>query len=127
MTAALPEQAWFAKADEDLEMARRALGPDHALPAMACYHAQQCAEKYLKGYLVAHGVPFRLVHDLGYLVGLCAGINPAFTNLRPAAITLNPFVATARYPSEAAQEPDIEAAEKAIAVAEQIAAAVARK
>ncbi|MCY3911635.1 MAG: HEPN domain-containing protein [Chloroflexi bacterium] len=127
MTATPPEQAWFAKADEDLEIARRALGPDRPLPSVACFHAQQCAEKHLKGYLVAHDVPFRFVHDLGYLIGLCAGIDPAFANLRPAAVTLNPYVATARYPSEAAQEPDVEAAENAIAVAERIAAAVARK
>ena len=45
---------------------------------MACYHAQQCAEKYLKGYLVAHNVLFRLVHDLDYLIQLCAPLNPAF-------------------------------------------------
>ncbi|MDE2990212.1 MAG: HEPN domain-containing protein [Chloroflexota bacterium] len=127
MTDTPPEQAWFDKAAEDLEIARRALGPDRPFPAAACFHAQQCAEKYLKGYLVAHDVPFRFVHDLGYLIGLCAGVNPALASLRPAAITLNPYVAIARYPSEAAQEPDIEAAEKAIAVAEQIAAAVARK
>ena len=126
MTDAPPEQAWFAKADEDLEIARRALGPDRPLPAIACYHAQQCAEKYLKGYLVAHDVPFRLVHDLGYLIGLCTEVEPALADLRPAAVTLNPYVATARYPSEAAQEPSIEAAEQAIRLAEQIAAAVAQ-
>ena len=124
MTDAPPEQAWFAKADEDLEIARRALGPEQPLPAMVCYHAQQCAEKHLKGYLVAHDVPFRLVHDLGYLIYLCTGLDPAFADLRPAAVTLNPYVATARYPSEAAQEPDIEAAEQAIRVAERIAAEV---
>ena len=27
---------------------------------MACYHSQQCAEKYLKGYLVAHSISFAL-------------------------------------------------------------------
>ncbi|MDE2903598.1 MAG: HEPN domain-containing protein [Chloroflexota bacterium] len=43
-----PEQAWFAKADDDLEVARRALGPGRPLPALACYHAQQSAEKYLR-------------------------------------------------------------------------------
>ena len=62
MTDRRPEDAWFAKADDDLVLARRALGPDRPLPDLACYHAQQCAEKYLKGYLVAHGVPFRFVH-----------------------------------------------------------------
>ena len=34
-------------------MARRAMEPGNPLPAMACYHAQQCAEKYLKGYLIS--------------------------------------------------------------------------
>ena len=112
MTDAPPEQAWFAKADEDLEIARRALGPDQPLPAMACYHAQQCAEKPLKGYLVAHDVPFRLVHDLGYLISTLHGTGQSGLRRPKAqlAVTLNPYVATARYPSEAAQEPDIEAA-----------------
>ena len=121
MTDSRPERAWFAKADDDLELARRALGPDQPLPAMACFHAQQCAEKYLKGYLVAHDVPFRFVHDLAYLINLCTHLDPAFADLRPAAVTLNPYVGTARYPSEAAQEPDIEAAQEAIRLAQQIA------
>ena len=38
-----PEQDWFLKGDQDLEMARRALGPGNPLPGMACYHSQQCA------------------------------------------------------------------------------------
>ena len=53
MTDARPELAWFAKAGADLEMARRALGPDQPLPDMACFHAQQCAEK------VPQGIPGR--------------------------------------------------------------------
>ena len=71
--------------------------------------------------MVAHGVSFRFVHDLGYLIDLCAGLDPAFADLLPAAITLNPYVGTARYPAEAAQVPDIEAARKAIRLAQQIA------
>ncbi len=116
-----PELAWFAKADADLELARRALGPDRPLSDMACFHAQQCAEKYLKGYLVAHDIPFRFVHELGYLINLCADLDPALADLRPAAVTLNPYVATVRYPSEAAPEPNIEKAQEAIQLAQQIA------
>ena len=126
MTATPPEQAWFAKADEDLEIARRALGPDQPLPAMTCYHAQQCAEKYLKGYLVAHDIPFRLVHDLPYLIRLCAGLNPAFADLRSAADILNEYLAITRYPTEGSHEPDIEDAKQAIGLAEHITAAVVR-
>ena len=127
MTDPRPELAWFAKADDDLETARRVLGPERPMPAIACYHAQQCAEKYLKGYLVAHGVPFRFVHELGYLIQLCAQLDPAFETLRPAAVSLNPYVATARYPAEAAQEPTLEAAQKAIHQAQQIADFVLQK
>ena len=58
MSDGWPERDWFEKADQDLELARRALGPGKPLPGMACYHAQQCAEKYLKGYLISHSVPF---------------------------------------------------------------------
>ena len=121
MTDPQPEVAWYAKADDDLETARRVLGPERPLPAIACYHAQQCAEKYLKGYLVAHGVPFRFVHDLGYLIDLCTSLDPAFADLLPAAITLNPYVGTARYPAEAAQEPDTDTAQEALHLAQQIA------
>ena len=48
MSDGWPERDWFEKADQDLELARRALGPGKPLPEMACYHAQQCAEKYLR-------------------------------------------------------------------------------
>ena len=88
MTGPRPEHAWFAIADDDMELARRALGPDRPLPALACFHAQQCAEKYLKGYLVARGVSFRFVHDLGYLIDLCAGLDPSIC--RPIASCRHP-------------------------------------
>lgn len=120
-----PERDWFEKADQDLEMARRALGPEQPLPEMACYHAQQCAEKYLKGYLIAHSVPFRFVHDLIYLMQLCIARNPTFEKLMPAVEILNEYGATMRYPMEGGSvEPDIETAREAIRLAEQIATLV---
>jgi len=121
MTDARPELAWFAKADADLEMARRALEPDRPFPDMACFHAQQCAEKYLKGYLVAHDVLFRFVHDLDYLIQLCTPLNPAFENLTPAAEILNAYITTSRYPAETDPEPDIPEAQEAIRQAQKIA------
>lgn len=124
MSGALPERDWFDKAGQDLEMARRALGPKTPLPEMACYHAQQCAEKYLKGYLIAHSVPFRFVHDLIYLTQLCAAQEPALGELMSAAEMLGEYGATVRYPIEGSAVPDIEAAKEAIRLAEQVAALV---
>ena len=119
-----PERDWFEKADQDLEMARRALKPGQPLPEMTCYHAQQCAEKYLKGYLIAHSVPFRCVHDLIYLMQLCIARNPTFEKLMPAVEILNEYGATMRYPMEGSVETDIETAREAIRLAEQIATLV---
>ncbi len=119
-----PERDWFEKANQDLEMARRALGPGQPLPEMACYHAHQCAEKYLKGYLIAHAVPFRFVHDLIYLTQLCMARESTFEELMPAIEILDEYGATTRYPMEGSAEPDIEAAREVIRLAEQIATLV---
>lgn len=121
-----PERAWFEKADQDLEMARRALGPEEPLPGMACYHAQQCAEKYLKGYLIARSISFRFVHDLIYLTQLCAAQEPVFEELMSAAEILGEYGVTMRYPMEGSEEPDIEAAREAIGLAEQVIVLVRR-
>ena len=124
MNGESPERDWFEKANQDLEMARRALGPGQPMPEMACYHAHQCAEKYLKGYLIAHSVPFRFVHDLIYLTQLCIAQESAFEDIMPAIEILDEYGATTRYPMEGSVEPDIEAAKEAICLAERVAALV---
>jgi HEPN domain-containing protein len=63
--------AWIAKAEEDYTMARLALRRKTPLTSSACFHAQQCAEKYLKAALVANGSQFPKVHDLLKLSLLC--------------------------------------------------------
>ena len=126
MSEMRPERGWFDRAAQDMEMARRALGAGNPLPGMACYHAQQCAEKYLKGYLVAHALPFRFVHDLIYLTQLCMAQEPAFGQLMPAVEILGEYGATMRYPIEGGEDPDVEMATEAIRLAEQVAAIVLR-
>jgi HEPN domain-containing protein len=68
--------AWVAKAEEDYLVARSALRRRKPFTYTACFHAQQCAEKYLKGLLVARGSKFSKVHDLLKLSQECekAGI-----------------------------------------------------
>lgn len=126
MSEMRPERAWFDRAAQYLEMARRALGAGQPLPGMACYHAQQCAEKYLKGFLVAHALPFRFVHDLIYLAQLCMAREPAFEELMPAAEILGEYGAAIHYPIEGGEDPDVDMATEAIRLAEQVAAMVLR-
>lgn len=40
---------WLAKADDDLRVARVILGGEIGVEWAACFHAQQAAEKALKG------------------------------------------------------------------------------
>ena len=124
MSGRRPEQGWFEKAEAHLEMARRALGPGNPLPAMACYHAQQCAEKHLKGFLISQSMQFNFVHDLLYLTQECAKRKPAFLEFMPTAEILGRYGAGVRYPMERFVEPDDNEALEAVRLAESVAAYV---
>ena len=62
---------WFSKADTD-EKSMRILMDKDGPKETICFLAQQWAEKYLKGFLVLNRRSFRFVHDLPYLINLCA-------------------------------------------------------
>lgn len=113
-------QSWYTRGEADLKLARRALAPEDPLPELAAYHAQQCAEKYLKGFLVARAVSFRFVHDLGYLVHLCQASSPGFVTLEDAAFALSGYATEARYPREDEVACTLEEATEAIRLAEHI-------
>lgn len=102
-------------------MARRAMDPEGPIPELACYNSQQCAEKYLKGYLVSQKMDFLYVHDLVYLTQRCMERNQAFTELEQPARILSKYGAGVRYPLENFVDPDEEEAWEAIALAEEVA------
>ena len=60
---------WIDKAEGDWASLLRESAVVTSDPNLdgVCFHAQQCAEKYLKSRLVMAGVPFRFSHDLLYL------------------------------------------------------------
>ena len=60
---------WIEKAEGDYRTAEREMRVRKAPNYDAvCFHAQQCAEKYLKAFLAHHQLPFRLIHDLEVLL-----------------------------------------------------------
>jgi HEPN domain-containing protein len=63
------------------------------------FHAQQCAEKALKGFLALHRIPFERRHDLNYLIDLCAGLDRDFEQFRAGADELTPYAVEYRYPN----------------------------
>lgn len=59
---------WIEKAEGDLTIALREVNAPEPVWDGICFHAQQCAEKYLKALLEEQGIPFSKTHDLVYLL-----------------------------------------------------------
>lgn len=89
---------WLAYADEDLCLARHGMtlftGVPHRLIA---YHAQQCAEKCLKAYLIFHHIDFPYTHNISRLLELC-GEKASWTKTLMDAEELTFYAITTRYP-----------------------------
>jgi HEPN domain-containing protein len=118
--------AWFAKAEQDRRAAQILMQSAEPVTDMVCYHSQQCAEKYLKGYLKRRQVRFKWVHDLDYLVDLCAESDIDFGSLRTVAIQLTDSAGLSRYPGDEAPATR-EEAQAAIDAAEEIRGMVLQK
>ena len=92
---------WYRFADIDLALAQHALSM-HPRPLEAiCYHCQQSAEKYLKGYLIYAGsiVPPK-VHNLDILCEMCEAYDESFYELRKPCSVLTDYGVQPRYPHE---------------------------
>lgn len=91
---------WVNYAEDDLRLAKCALSISGNVPyRLMAYHAQQCAEKYLKAYLVFHNTDFPYTHSIKTLLKLC-GTHAAWASELNDAEDLTPFAITARYPGE---------------------------
>ncbi len=89
-----------------------------------CFHAQQCAEKYLKAFLEEHGIAFSKTHDLVALLDLRRGLLQELHPLRAQLANLSTFSVAARYPGAQA---DRQAVENAMRTAEEVRSVVRRK
>lgn len=111
---------WLARADEDLQLATYALTMQAQAPPyrLIAYHAQQCAEKCLKAFLVYHNVDFPYTHNIRRLLALCGDLADWAAALGDAQ-EFTAYAMTARYPGE-----DLivthEEARRAVSVAEQV-------
>ncbi|MEW6505276.1 MAG: HEPN domain-containing protein [Chloroflexota bacterium] len=111
--------AWAKLAEEDWHLAVTLLRRKR-LPLQAIgFHAQQSAEKYLKGVLVSKQVIFPKTHDLVFLNQLCeqAGILTGFGIEELALLT--EFAVQVRYPGE---EPTEAEARQAVEIARTVRA-----
>ena len=96
---------WVDKAEADLRTAGRELAAAEA-PNYddVCFHAQQCAEKYLKAILHENGIYFGKTHDLTGLLGLALEVDQSLEALHDHCESLVGFAVNFRYPDEWATE-----------------------
>ncbi|MGH2532583.1 MAG: HEPN domain-containing protein [Thermomicrobiales bacterium] len=101
---------WVAKAEEDFEAAQQLFGSSNPLFSVACFHAQQSAEKYLKSYLQEHEIRIPFTHDLDALAATVERYVPELAGMREAFERLTTYAVDIRYPGAAANQEEAEIA-----------------
>jgi HEPN domain-containing protein len=91
-------RAWLQKAADDLDVAARCLATAPLLTAPAAFHAQQAAEKSLKGFLVWNSNVFRKTHSRIELGQACVQIDAGLEPFTFEAVSLSGYAVETRYP-----------------------------
>jgi HEPN domain-containing protein len=98
----LPEvEEWFAKARDDLQVARVLVGSEPPHRAAAAFHCQQSVEKAVKGLLVRRGVALLKSHDIRRLAEMLPQDDVDLAPMMVRAAGLTEYVWRSRYPGDA--------------------------
>lgn len=96
---------WVAKAEKDFAtMDREARVAEDTHFEAVCFHAQQCAEKYLKARLCEAGIAFGKIHNLVVLLGHVLDLEPSWESYREDLAYLSAFAVSVRYPGDSADQ-----------------------
>ncbi|MBI5740567.1 MAG: HEPN domain-containing protein [Nitrospirae bacterium] len=110
---------WINKAENDLINAANTLKMGDDCPTdTVCFHAQQCAEKYVKALLVWKGIPFPKTHNLSLLMALLPLKTPALLSVAEQKL-LTDYAVVTRYPGDE-EEPTLGEARKAVSLARRV-------
>jgi len=94
---------WVSKAEGDFAIVDRdSRARKNPCCDGICFHAQQCAEKYLKARLCQAGLHFPKVHDLSVLLEQVLVCEPLGEAYRADLSYLSDFAVHFRYPGESA-------------------------
>lgn len=99
---------WIDKGEGDRQVCEDQLGREAPVYDAVCFHAQQCAEKYLKALLVEHDTHFPKTHDLEALTSLALSQCPRLTEQVDELRFLSAFAVEIRYPGIRAGKEDAE-------------------
>ena len=96
---------WINKAEGDFAvMERECLVTENPNYDAVCFHAQQCAEKYLKACLSQADIPFTKIHDLIALLEQLLEFEHGWEHLREDLAYLSDFAVSFRYPGDSADQ-----------------------
>jgi HEPN domain-containing protein len=92
---------WIRHATSDLITARHMFEDIYPKEIeISAWHSQQCVEKALKTFLVAHDIEPPRIHNLEELVKLCQNIDRSFSEMLYDCQRINPYGSVVRYPNE---------------------------
>lgn len=116
-----PHENWLDYAEDDLKFAQ--FGLRENFYTQVCFHAQQCIEKSLKGYLVFKKKNYPKTHGLLKLASLMPELN--LKTLHPELALVEDYYVPVRYPDAAAGmkasgPPNREEAAEALQTAEKV-------
>jgi HEPN domain-containing protein len=119
-------QGWVRKAENDLANASLVVraGREGPMDTVA-FHAQQCAEKYLKALLSLRGVAFPKIHDVEELFALAEMGDRVVISVEDLRL-LTDYATLTRYPGD--YEPvTVTEARRAVTLARRVRAAVRKE
>lgn len=92
-----PEE-WLRYARADLAVCQVAMERTEISPEIACFHAQQCAEKSLKALLLTKQIQFPRTHVIEFLLDLLSDAGVAVPEEVDEAVILTQYAVQTRYP-----------------------------
>lgn len=121
---------WIIKAEHDLKIAKDEIITNEPATDGVCFHAQQCAEKYLKAYLVYNDIEIiktLKTHNIEVLLIACKEVDDSFKYLIEInAHELTDYSIEARYPDDF-YLPSTEESNQAIETAEKVREFILKK
>ena len=100
---------WVDKAEEDYRTVEELYTKSaDTFANTICFHAQQCAEKYLKALLVKNGLEPPWIHTLETLLDIIGSHIPELEKSRIVLAELTPYATEYRYPGRIAGKEDAE-------------------
>ena len=106
-----PIEEWVFKAEEDYDSADVLLhGREAPITSTACFHCQQCAEKYLKAVLQENGKRIPKIHFLLELLAMILKFDGSYELLKSDLEVLEDYSVRFRYPGEFAAKHEAQSA-----------------